>query len=146
MAYNRIGKATTEPFVSCDCVPIVDIVSFVRTSQRNTAVAKGQHIGFVSIVLLTYNFCKKEKIKSLNRQFREIKFPANTIFLRDRKSKRLAKFAEKIFAKIKENKVFHKLHLIDAGSTFVTTLELSRLFFIYSMRLRFDVCPKPYLS
>ena len=34
MAYNRIGQATTEPFVSCDCVKIVDIVSFVRTSQK----------------------------------------------------------------------------------------------------------------
>ena len=34
MAYNRIGQATTEPFVSCDCVTIVDIVSFVRTSQK----------------------------------------------------------------------------------------------------------------
>ena len=35
-----------------------------------------------------YNFCKKEKIKSLNRQFREIKFLANTTFLRDREIKR----------------------------------------------------------
>ena len=34
MAHNRIDQATTEPFVSCDCVTIVDIVSFVRTSQK----------------------------------------------------------------------------------------------------------------
>ena len=63
MAYNRIGQATTEPFVSCDCVTIVDIVSFVRTSQRNTAAAKGQHIGFVSIVDYRTMFVKKKKIK-----------------------------------------------------------------------------------
>ena len=63
MAYNRIGQATTEPFVSCDCVTIVDIVSFVRTSQRNTAAAKGQHIGFVSVVDYRTMFVKKKKIK-----------------------------------------------------------------------------------
>ena len=63
MAYNRIGQATTEPFVSCDCVTIVDIVSFVRTSQRNTAAAKGQHIGFVSIVDCRTIFVEKKKIK-----------------------------------------------------------------------------------
>ena len=52
-----------------------------------------------------------EKIKSLNRLFREIKFPANTIFLRDReiKDSRNAprKFSRNLSpAKIKENKVF----------------------------------------
>ena len=60
-----------------------------------------------------YNFCKKEKIKSLNRQFREIKFPANTIFLRDREIKDSRnvprKFSQNLSpAKIKENKVFVK--------------------------------------
>ena len=59
MAYNRIGLATTEPFVNW--VTIVDIVSFVRTSQRNTAAAKGQHIGFVSIVDYRTIFVKKKK-------------------------------------------------------------------------------------
>ena len=57
---------------------------------------------------LTYNFCIK--IKSLNRQFREIKFPANTIFLRDREIKDSRnvprKFSRNLSpAKIKENKV-----------------------------------------
>ena len=55
-------------------------------------------------------FCKKEKIKSLNRQFREIKFAANTIFLRDREIKDSRnvprKFSRNLSpAKIKENKV-----------------------------------------
>lgn len=46
------------------------------------------------------------RLKSFNRHFREIEFPANTIFLRDREIKlRLSKCAEKIFAKIKENKI-----------------------------------------
>ena len=30
--------------------------------------------------LINVQFCKKEKLMSLNRQFREIKFPANTVF------------------------------------------------------------------
>ena len=55
-------------------------------------------------------FCKKEKIKSLNRQFREIKFHANTIFLRDREIKdsrnATRKFSRNLCpAEIKENKV-----------------------------------------
>ena len=53
---------------------------------------------------------KKEKIKSLNRQFREIKSPANTIFLRDceiKDSRNVPrKFSRNLsLAKIKENKV-----------------------------------------
>ena len=64
---------------------------------------------FCSNCWLTYNFWKKEK-KALNRQFREIKFPANTIFLRDREIKHsrnvLRKFSRNLSpAKIKENKV-----------------------------------------
>ena len=66
---------------------------------------------------LTYNFCKKEKIMSLNRQFREIKFPANTVFLHDREIKDsrnvLRKFSRNLSPmKLKENKVpssFHKV-------------------------------------
>ena len=59
-----------------------------------------------------YNFCKKEKIKSLNCQFREIKFPANTIFLRDREIKDSRnvprKFSRNLIpAKMKENKVLN---------------------------------------
>ena len=51
-------------------------------------------------------------MKSLNRQFREIKFPANTIFLRDREIKDLRNLPRKFSrnlspAKIKENKVIH---------------------------------------
>ena len=38
----------------------------------------------------------------LNRQFREIKFPANTVFLPDREIKRLTKCAAKF--KSRENK------------------------------------------
>ena len=50
------------------------------------------------------------KIKSLNLQFREIKFPAYTIFLRDREIKDSRnvprKFSRNLSpAKIKENKV-----------------------------------------
>ena len=61
-------------------------------------------------LLINVKFCKKEKIKSLNRQFREIKFPANTIFLRDREIKDSRnvprKFSRNLSpAKIKENKV-----------------------------------------
>ena len=50
--------------------------------------------------LINVQFCKKEKLMSLNRQFREIKFPANTVF------SAIAKCTEKIFAKFKsrENK------------------------------------------
>ena len=45
----------------------------------------------------------------MNRQFREIKFPANTIFLRDREIKDLRNVLRKVSrnlrpAKIKENK------------------------------------------
>ena len=63
------------------------------------------------LLIITYNFCKKEKIKSLNRQFREIKFPANTIFLRNREIKDSRnvprKFSRNLSpAKIKENKVY----------------------------------------
>ena len=62
------------------------------------------------LLIITYNFCKKEKIKSLNRQFREIKFPANTIFLRDREIKDARnvprKFSRNLSpAKIKENNI-----------------------------------------
>ena len=53
-------------------------------------------------LLINVQFCKKEKIKSLNRQFREIKFRANTIFLRNREIKDSRKLSP---AKIKENKV-----------------------------------------
>ena len=50
-------------------------------------------------------------MKSFNRQFREIKFPANTIFLRHREIKDSRnvprKFSRNLSpAKIKENKVF----------------------------------------
>ena len=61
-------------------------------------------------LLINIKFLKKEKIKSLNRQFREIKFPANTIFLRYREIKDSwnvpRKFSQNLSpAKIKENKV-----------------------------------------
>ena len=60
---------------------------------------------------LLISFCKKDKKKSLNRQFREIKFPANTIFLHDREIKDWRNvprnFSRNLSpAKIKENKVF----------------------------------------
>ena len=68
-----------------------------------------------------YNFCKKGKIKSLNRQFREIKFPANTIFLRDREIKDSRnvprKFSRNLTpAKIKENKVISPADILRGAS------------------------------
>ena len=63
MAYNRIGQATTEPFVSCDCVTIVDIVSFVRTSQK--LPDDGLPNFFVNVDLIV-NFAK---LNSLQTQF-----------------------------------------------------------------------------
>ena len=63
------------------------------------------------LLLINVQFLsKKEKIKSLNRQFREIKSPANTIFLCDREIKDSRNVARKFSrnlspAKIKENKV-----------------------------------------
>ena len=94
MAHNRIGQATTEPFVSCDCVTIVDIVLFVRTSQK--LPDDGLPNFFVNVDLIV-NFANR-------------KFPANTIFLRDREIKDsrnvLRKFSRNLSpAKIKENKV-----------------------------------------
>ena len=63
MAYNRIGQATTEPFVSCDCLTIVDIVSFVRTSQK--LPDDGLPNFFVNVDLIV-NFAK---LSSLQTQF-----------------------------------------------------------------------------
>ena len=93
MAHNRIGQATTEPFVSCDCVTIVDIVSFVRTSQK--LPDDGLPNFFVNVDLIV-NFAKLNSLQ--------------TIFLRDREIKNsrnvLRKFSRNLsHAKIKENKV-----------------------------------------
>ena len=53
---------------------------------------------------------------SLNRQFREIKFPANTVFLRDREIKDSRNVPRKLSrnlspAKIKKNKVHGNFHV-----------------------------------
>ena len=54
---------------------------------------------------LPYNFCKKENIKSLNRQFGEIKFPANKIFLRDREIKDLRNVPQKFSRNLSPAKI-----------------------------------------
>ena len=63
MAHNRIGQATTEPFVSRDCVTIVDIGSFVRASQK--LPDDGLPNFFVNVDLIV-NFAK---LNSLQTQF-----------------------------------------------------------------------------
>ena len=59
---------------------------------------------------------------SLNRQFCEIKFPANKIFLRDHEIKDSQnvprKFSQNLSpAKIKENKVIHLYHAVSQKGT-----------------------------
>ena len=61
MAHNRIGQATTEPFVSCDCVTIVDIVSFVRTSKK--LPDDGLPNFFVNVDLIV-NFAKLNSLQT----------------------------------------------------------------------------------
>ena len=104
MAYNRIGLATTEPFVSCDCVTIVDIVSFVRTSQK--LPDDGLPNFFVNVDLIV-NFAK---LNSLQTQF----FSA-IAKLKTRSRIVLRKFSRNLSpAKIKENNV-HTIHYNTTG-------------------------------
>ena len=84
---------TTEPFVSCDCVTIADIVSFVRTSQK--LPDDGLPNFFVNVDLIV-NFAK---LNSLQTQF------FSAIAKLDSRNV-LRKFSRNLSpAKIKENKV-----------------------------------------
>ena len=83
----------------------------VRLTFRGIQLPLRDSILVLFQLLINVQFLsKKEKIKSLNRQFREIKSPANTIFLRDREIKDSRnvprKFSRNLSpAKIKENTV-----------------------------------------
>ena len=60
----------------------------VRLTFREIQLPLRNSILVLFQLLINVQFLsKKEKIKSLNRQFREIKSPGNTIFLRDRESR-----------------------------------------------------------
>ena len=75
----------------------------VRLTFRGIQLPLRDSILVLFQLLINVQFLsKKEKIKSLNRQFREIKSPANTIFLRDREIKDSRNLSP---AKTKENKV-----------------------------------------
>ena len=84
----------------------------VRLTFRGIQLPLRDSILVLFQLLINAQFLSKKKkiIKSLNRQFREIKSPANTIFLRDREIKDSRnvprKFSQNLSpAKIKENKV-----------------------------------------
>ena len=82
----------------------------VRLTFRGIRLLLRDSILVLFLLLINVQFCKKEKIKSLNRLFHDIKFPANAIFLCDPEIKDSwnvpRKFSRHLSpAKIKENKV-----------------------------------------
>ena len=94
---------------------IIALFLFVSSISHITSTSiSRQHKLVLFQLLINIQLLKKDKKKALDRQFREIKFPANTIFLCDceiKDSRNVPrKFSRNLSAaKIKENRVVYLL-------------------------------------